>query len=630
MGAILLLLALLTSYSGSFVRIDNVIYDLGWRLTPHPAANNVIIVAIDETSLADYGRWPWSRGLNARLINAVCRAQPSAIGVDIAFVEQGHDPLGNQQLQQAITQCGKVSLPVIIEASRAGGQILELPPVPELTHAAAGLGRVGVVMDADGVTRSVNLWEGTGTPAWPLLAQVLLQQSRQLPPEFATLPPVQRVSHPYTLVSADNRLLDFVGETGTIPRISANVVLSSKKPIPALHDKIVLIGATAAGMGDFIATPATTLGAPMPGVEVLANTLVSMRDGHLKTSMPTLLAMLITTGLALLPLLWLPRLMPLSGLMASVAWVIILVILSALLPYMTGYRFAPAGALFAALLAYPLSSWRRLEAARRHLDSELLQLGAANTQASTATAQRMNFEQRILAVQAAQQQLRQLQTEREDMLAFISHDIRVPLASAEQQLAVGELDMAGRERLSYQIQRAHRMAQDYLSIARAVDMKVQEFTEIDIIAVADQAMDSLYELSRQRGVKLVRALPDNVVWVYGDFALLERAIINLISNAISFTPADKEVTIGAHIGAHTIQLWVQDSGAGIAANMLPRLFQRYQRGSETRANSTGMGLYFVGIVAEKHGATVSAANHPPLGARFTITFKRLDENHADD
>lgn len=616
-GVILLTLALLVFYTGVFTRIDNVVYDLGWRFTPHPAAKQVVIVAIDETSLAQYGRWPWARERDAQLINAVCRAQPLAIGVDIAFVETGNDANANQQLHTAIADCGKVTLPVMIEAVRAEGQILEFPPIPLLANAAAKLGRVGVVMDADGVTRAVNLWEGVGTPAWPLLAQQLLLQAQLLPANVATKPPVLSSASPYTLVSSDTRLLDFVGETGSIPRISASLVLANPAPLAALRDKIVLIGATAAGIGDFIATPATTLGAPMPGVEVLANTVVAMRDGRLQQVMPMAVAVCLTVLFAMLPLLWLPRLMPLSGLLVSVLWLLILVGISALLPYLTGYRYAPAGAIFAALSSYPLWSWYRLEVARRHLDKELSQLAQMSGQAH----KRLSFEQRIEAVQSAQQQLQRLQVEREDMINFISHDIRVPLASAAQQLQSGQLDFDTRERLSHQLQRAHTLAQDYLNISRALNVEAISFMVLNLVEVLDQAIDSLYEMAQAHQVKLKREISDDAIWVMGDFGLLERAMMNLIKNAISYTPIQQVVIIGINKHDNQVQIWVQDMGAGIAPAVLPKLFQRFQAGTDSRAGSTGMGLYFVRTVIEKHGGSVRAENRPPQGARFTVQLK---------
>jgi CHASE2 domain-containing sensor protein len=113
------------------------------------------------------------------LLDAVCRAGAKAVGFDIALTEVGNDPAGNAALAQSLRACGTVALPVVLDTTRSGGQIVEGLPIPPLASAAAGLGRVGVQLDSDGVARSVYLWEGVGAPAWPLLAQTLLTIARQ-------------------------------------------------------------------------------------------------------------------------------------------------------------------------------------------------------------------------------------------------------------------------------------------------------------------------------------------------------------------------------------------------------------------------------------------------------------------
>jgi CHASE2 domain-containing sensor protein len=80
-------------------------------------------------------------------------------------------------LAESIARCGKVVLPLVIESTRSGGQLLESPPIAPLLAAAAGIGRVGVHLDEDGIARSVFLREGVGAAAWPLLAEEVLRLS---------------------------------------------------------------------------------------------------------------------------------------------------------------------------------------------------------------------------------------------------------------------------------------------------------------------------------------------------------------------------------------------------------------------------------------------------------------------
>jgi CHASE2 domain-containing sensor protein len=632
-GAMLLVLALGLSLGGWLQRVDHLVFDLGQRLLPVTAPHGLVIVAIDQHSLDRIGAWPWTRATDARLVDAVCRAGAKAVGFDIALTEVGTDPVGNAALAHALRACGRVALPVVLDTSRDGGQIVEGLPIPPLASAAAGLGRVGVQLDSDGVARSVYLWEGVGTPAWPLLAQTLLSIAHQPMRGSAPRPVADPApAHPYALTARDLRLLRYVGPRGTVPSLSASAVLDGAIPADALSGKIVLIGATAAGLGDFLATPVTTQGAPMPGVEVLANTVLALRDGTLTRAVPTAWALALTALLALVPLLWLPRLMPFAGLLASMTWVLMLLLAAAALPILLGWWWPPTAALAAGLSAYPFWGWRRLEAARRHLDWELRQLRQAGRDSAEASPEaahrRLSFEARILEVQAAQERLRDLQTRRDDALAFISHDVRAPLAAAVQQLQSDRLDPSARERLLAQLRRAHDLAQGFLSLTRAQALEPAALTELDLGAVLHQAADFAYDEALKRGVRFARKLPDAPIWVRGDFDALERLAGNLLRNAVQQSPAGSTVTLGAELKPKTVRFWVQDQGPGLTPEKASQLFQRFARGETGGASagsgSTGLGLYFVRLVAEKHAGRVGVESPPGNGASFWVELPRQD------
>lgn len=411
-----------------------------------------------------------------------------------------------------------------------------------------------------------------------------------------------------------------------MPRLSASAVLDGAIPRDALRGKMVLVGATAAGLGDFLATPVTTQGVPMPGVEVLANTVLSLRNGTLIRPLPVAWAVMLTALLALVPLFWLPRLMPLGGLLASLIWALVLLSGAAALPLLMGWWWPPGGALSAALFAYPLWGWRRLEAARQYLDWELRQLrqaGRGPAEAELEAARkRLSFEGRILEVQVAQQRLRDLQTRRDDGLAFISHDLRAPLAGAVQQLQSGTLDAKARERLLGQLRRALDLAQGFLDLSRAQALEPSALAELDLGAVLHQAADFAYDEALAHGVRFARDLPDDPIWVRGDFDALERVATNLLRNAVQHGPAGSTVTLGATLAPKSIRFWVKDQGPGLTAEQSARLFQRFGRGADAGAagpsGSTGLGLYYVRLVAEKHGGTAGAQSIPGQGATFWV------------
>ncbi len=604
---LLVLIALSISLSGVLTRVDHLIFDVGQRLNSRSAAEGIAIVAVDEASLERIGRWPWSRDVHARLLNTLCAARPAVIGFDIAFSERSAEPAADAALAQAMANCGNVVLPLVIETPGAGGQLLESPPISELASVAAGLGRVGVRLDEDGIARAVDLREGVGSASWPLLAEELLRVADSI---TKPVPGNAWQEGGFGLKREDSRRLEFAGPPGTLPRISYAQLLEGNVPPATFAGKTVLIGATAVGLGDFLPTPVSAQAQPMSGVEVQANVWLSMRDKRLITLVPAWASALLCTVLSVVPLFWLPRLMPLPGLLLSTLWILMLGLIGGLLPGWSQLWFAPSGALVAGLAAFPLWSWRRLEAARRHLDQELRQLGADGLGTKPPVAmRRLGFEQRIAWVQAAQRRMQHLETQRNEALAFISHDLRSPLASAVQRLEIDPVCNAAQ--LLPPLRRAQAMAQDFLQLARAEALDSRQMKVLDLGAVLHQATDELYAQAQQRGQHIVRMLPDESVWVRGDFDALERCAINLLQNALTYGPEGVPIAIGLEPQPGGIRFWVENEGDELGEDQISRLFQRFSRGPGGASNpaSSGLGLYYVRTVAEKHGGRAGLECH---------------------
>ena len=613
----LMLIALTGSLNSAFRRLDNLVFDLGQSFVRKAIPDDIVLVAVDEASLARLGRWPWSREIHARLIDTLCAAHPAAIGFDIAFSE-AQSLAADQALARAIRRCGKVVLPLVLEGAYGGQPVIESPPIPALRNVVAGIGRVGVRIDEDGMVRSVDLGEGIGLAAWPLFASELLRVSGKppssLPPVMApTLDPTQGGG--FGLVQEERRRLCFAGPPGTFPRLSYVDVIDGRIGPAAVAGKTVIVGATAIGLGDFFPTPVSADALPMAGVEVQANIWWGLRSGTLIRELPTRIAALFSVLLALIPLLWLPRLMPSTALFASLLWMGAPVALSVGALSVLKLWFPPAGVVLSALFAYPLWSWQRLESARRYLDFELRELGGVISGAKgEGTAPeapgKMGFEQRIAWVQAARQRVKHLEEQRREVQAFISHDLRVPLANAVQWL---ENDAsAGSAHLLPSLRRAQAMAQDFLRLARAEALDRRDMKILDLAAVLHQAADELYTASAQRGMRIERRLPDDPLWVMGDFESIERCAINLLQNAATYGLPNSSIILGAELvhrqeeDLNFVRFWVENEAETIHPEEFAKLFEKFRRGQQHtesgkhRNSGSGLGLYYVRTVAERH------------------------------
>lgn len=362
---VLVTMALLLVHSDWLWRWDRIIYDWHLRWWSRPPAENILMVAIDDQSLKQLGSWPWPRRLHAELIAKLTAAGASVIALDILFSEpNANDPEGDALLAAAIDKSDRVVLPVAIEPVRPDGLLVEILPLPPLTTAAAGLGHVDAELDQDGLARSVFLKAGLGSVYWPTLALAMLKvvdagADAELPGQRRPAP--ESSSSPYVWMRDHRILIPFAGPPGHFPAISYVDVLN-QAPSPAIfRNKHILVGATAQGLTDALATPVSGQKQPMPGVEFNANVLDTLQRDIAIQPLDPGWHMLLTGTLVLLPAWLYSRLSPWQMLLATVLLLLTVITSSVALSRTLQLWFAPAPALLALALSYPLWSWRRLQ-----------------------------------------------------------------------------------------------------------------------------------------------------------------------------------------------------------------------------------------------------------------------------
>ncbi len=406
---VLLVVTLGSVYSDWLQRVDLLVYDTHQRYLSRPAPADIVIIGVDEYSLAKLGRWPWPRRTHAQLIDTLTRIGSKAIMLDIIFTEPDHyDPEGDQMLAQAIRRNGRVVLPVLFEQRYIGGQLIETLPLPELVANAHSLGHAHVELDADGISRSVYLKEGLGDAYWPHLSVSLLALTDALPTILPGAPNPANGDPTIDLLQRGNHVMTpYAGPPGHFTHISYAKLIEKDDPSPeliqALRDKIIFVGATASGLGDLLPTPVSALKHPMAGVEVNANIFDALRQGLIIEPVNLTTKLLVSALIALLPVILFPRLSPWTALLMSVLLISATLGLSSLLLAQFQLWFPPAPALLALIFAYPLWSWRRLEYANQFLSQELKRLNEEPvllTNQSQDTESTMGFIKQLIPIRA--------------------------------------------------------------------------------------------------------------------------------------------------------------------------------------------------------------------------------------
>jgi len=170
---------------------------------------------------------------------------------------------------------------------------------------------------------------------------------------------------------------------------------------------------------------------------------------------------------------------------------------------------------------------------------------------------------------------------------------------------------------------AHRtlaLADDFIRLAQAESQSLA-FAEVDLAALVLDATDEMWALAKTRGIELKLDVEADGTTLRAAPALLVRAIANLVSNAIKFSPAGAPVTVGLRRLGPYMSIEVTDQGPGIALEAQARLFRPFSRvhaPTSDAPSGSGLGLVFVKTVAERHGGRVMLRSEAGQGATFSI------------
>jgi signal transduction histidine kinase len=267
--------------------------------------------------------------------------------------------------------------------------------------------------------------------------------------------------------------------------------------------------------------------------------------------------------------------------------------------------------------------------AQGHLDTRVPDLGRDEV-AGLARA----FNDMAARLESAAQQQRELDRLRRDLVAWVGHDLRTPLASVRvivEALADGVVqDRESVERYlqtaQYQIESLSLLLDDLFELAQidAGGLKLERHPNSLCDLISD-TLEAFSALAARQGVRLEgTALPD-VDPVPMDVRKVGRVLNNLLDNAVRHTPAGGAVSVSATAEADCVRVEVRDTGQGIESNDLPHIFERFYRGEKSRSRATGgsgLGLAIASGIVQAHSGHIGVDSAPGQGTSVWFTLPR--------
>ncbi|AFG36743.1 HAMP domain-containing sensor histidine kinase [Spirochaeta africana] len=248
-----------------------------------------------------------------------------------------------------------------------------------------------------------------------------------------------------------------------------------------------------------------------------------------------------------------------------------------------------------------------------------------------AAVYQSNHKQRTLLVLHDITAIRRLETVRRDFVANVSHELKTPITSiggfVETILEDIEMPRSDLQRflgiVHTQSQRLQAIIEDLLSLSR-IEEHGRELprSEVSLAPLLQGVVDLTSHLSSERGIR-VRVDNQGPAGLTANANLLEQALLNLVQNAIKYSPAGAEVVLRSRWQDSDAILEVQDSGTGIPQQDLPRLFERFYRVDRARSRQqggTGLGLAIVKHIALVHGGSVAVDSTLGRGSTFRIVL----------
>lgn len=227
-----------------------------------------------------------------------------------------------------------------------------------------------------------------------------------------------------------------------------------------------------------------------------------------------------------------------------------------------------------------------------------------------------------------------------DFLADVSHELRTPLAALRMntELLQGQAGSEPATRAEFlatsrqQLDRLDWLAHNLLELSKLESGLLRlDLRPDDLRSTAESAFEQAEPAARRRGIAMELHLPPDPVRIRHDPQRIGQVVANLLGNAIKFTPQGGSVVLALEPHREGARLEVRDTGVGIDTSEIPRVFERFYRGSratEARGSGSGLGLAIVKSIVDMHGGRIAVESRVGAGTTFTVILPR-DPKHGE-
>jgi signal transduction histidine kinase len=227
-------------------------------------------------------------------------------------------------------------------------------------------------------------------------------------------------------------------------------------------------------------------------------------------------------------------------------------------------------------------------------------------------------------------ELKQMDDVRREMVANISHDLRTPLTTMRgylETLQIKHAELSAEEQKEYlqtalsHSQRLGRMVEELFELARLDSVESVVFSEPFSMCELVQDVTQKFQLrAEEKSIQLNASLNTEAPLVYADIAMMQRVLENLIENGLRHTPAGGTIDVGIDVDSGNVVVQVTDTGCGIPADDVPRIFERFYQHDKNRSddNSAGLGLAIVKRILELHGSVIDVSSELEKGTTFSF------------